>query len=388
MKAKIILSAIVASLLMIGCGSDSTDNSETVVKTAYYIDAPIENVNYVCGNQKGVTGSDGSFKYEEGSVCTFSIGGVFLRQTSSVLLDTNPKVFEDNLTIAQLLQSLDADNNVSNGITITEEEKEILKDYNDATDVQAIITEINSKTELNLSVLDIDTAKANLYASISDEIKNVLSNKVFYIPTYDDDTKKFVIDKVTVEHNATSIHIQPYNYESTPETDTLEINGTVLKINKPDGTANTFYFSEFNDKYVSLSNINEMLKLFYNANDAEDYVNDLNSLSNLGTYSGPMYYSSFNTYEYIKSGYITFKINDNSTGTVTVYNGSNTLTKNFDINYSDPYNPININDWRVGDVTYSLVASWNDTNQTIKGFIDVYDQKGLVIYFYDFAAGK
>jgi len=388
MKYKLLLSALTASLIIIGCGSDSDSeeaSTTTSVKTAYYIDAPIQNVNYVCGSQSGITGSDGSFEYETGSVCTFSLGGIVLRQTQSAVLDVNPKLFEENLTVAQLLQSLDADKNISNGITITDTEKEILEDQNELN-ITKIIDEINTKTDLNLSVVDINTTKANLLASMSDEIKKLLANQTFYVPFFDDSSKKFLIDQVKVDANATELLVTPYNYTDSSQTDTLEINGTAITIKEDDNTSNVYYFSEYTDKYITLTSNTESIKLFYNANDAEDYVNTL-STSTVGTYGGVLYYTDYNNQTPVKSGYIKFKINDNATGEVTLYLGNSTYTHALDINYSDVNNmPINIEGWSMGDVNFSLVAGWNDGNQSISGFIDVYDENGTD--FYNFSAGK
>lgn len=78
----------------------------------------IETISY------SVTDSLGRFTYVEGEVCTFSLGDIFLREQGGIT--EGEKVFEDNLEVAQLLQSLDVDNDPSNGITITNEVLSIL----------------------------------------------------------------------------------------------------------------------------------------------------------------------------------------------------------------------------------------------------------------------
>jgi len=69
---------------------------------------------------EGTTGADGSFAYENGAVCTFSVGGITLRTVDTTQLQDNI-VFEDDITTAQFLQTLDKDGNPENGIQIDEQ---------------------------------------------------------------------------------------------------------------------------------------------------------------------------------------------------------------------------------------------------------------------------
>jgi len=106
--SKTLISTLTALLILSGCGgsTDETESQQSSVKTAYYIDAPVQNVNYVCGTQTGTTAQDGSFKYEDGSTCQLSIGNITLKEIPSEVLDVNPKFFENNLSIAQLYSLL------------------------------------------------------------------------------------------------------------------------------------------------------------------------------------------------------------------------------------------------------------------------------------------
>jgi hypothetical protein len=78
-------------------------------------------VEYQCGTQSGITGSDGNFTFEVGQNCTFKIGDITLRVVDSSDLQNQVKVVEDNIQVAQLLQTLDSDGNASNGITLLPE---------------------------------------------------------------------------------------------------------------------------------------------------------------------------------------------------------------------------------------------------------------------------
>ena len=128
-----ILSLIVAAGLGItGCSSDngSSDNGENTGKTtkgsalsAQFIDAAVEGLAYDCqsSGKTGLTDKDGYFDYDKGDTCTFKIGSIILG-SAKITGTTTPKtltVVEPNLTnILRLLQTLDSDENLSNGITL------------------------------------------------------------------------------------------------------------------------------------------------------------------------------------------------------------------------------------------------------------------------------
>ncbi len=90
--------------------------------TAYYIDSLVSGVYYTCGSVgsiTGVTGEDGSFTFEVGESCTFYLGEIELRNVDSGLLEDGKGVYESDVEIARILQSLDSDGDPDNGITIS-----------------------------------------------------------------------------------------------------------------------------------------------------------------------------------------------------------------------------------------------------------------------------
>jgi hypothetical protein len=120
-----ITTLAIASL--VGCGGGGSGGAST--KTGYFIDSPVEGLEYTSGSTTGITGADGSFKYEEGKPVTFKIGSMVL----GIVTVTNNKVFPVDLIngatdetdpkvslMAQILQTLDSDGDPSNGITISE----------------------------------------------------------------------------------------------------------------------------------------------------------------------------------------------------------------------------------------------------------------------------
>ena len=119
--------ATLAIASLVGCGGGGSGGTST--KTGYFIDSAVEGLEYTSGTTTGITGADGSFKYEEGKPVTFKIGSMVL---GSVTV-TNNRVFPVDLVsgatdenhqnvslMAQILQSLDSDGNASNGILINE----------------------------------------------------------------------------------------------------------------------------------------------------------------------------------------------------------------------------------------------------------------------------
>ena len=129
---EIILSSVVALFILNGCGdstsTSTTDNggenllNETTeakkIGTGYYVDSPVKGIDYLCGSESGTTDINGTFTFEEGKNCSFKIGDLTLREISASSLEDKITILEDNVEVAQLLQTLDMDGDASNGITI------------------------------------------------------------------------------------------------------------------------------------------------------------------------------------------------------------------------------------------------------------------------------
>ncbi len=108
-----------AMFMFSGCGSSDTPTTPPVpTGTAYYIDSAVSGVDYTCGSTEGITGDDGSFTFEIGVSCTFYLGEIELRAVDAELLVDGESVYETDVEIARILQSLDSDGDPSNGITL------------------------------------------------------------------------------------------------------------------------------------------------------------------------------------------------------------------------------------------------------------------------------
>ncbi len=139
-------SIITATLLIVGCGSNGGSSSSSLsdsstpsnsseangmtqkIGKGYYVDSAVEGVNFQCGSESGVTDNNGTFTFESGSDCNFTLGGVKLRDINGSLLEDNITILETNETVAQLLQTLDSDGNASNGIQISKGAGKVIRE--------------------------------------------------------------------------------------------------------------------------------------------------------------------------------------------------------------------------------------------------------------------
>jgi len=175
-------SALVAGLLLVGCGDDgSSEETENITTTSspsalvvpettpsasdessvlqkgigYYVDEAVEGVSYVCGEYEGNTTKEGAFEFEKGEECTFSLAGIKLREINgSILMEDNLTILEDNESVARMLQSFDVDGNASNGIQLNAKAlQEVLEENHvdhvveDESLLQMVVEELKVKDE-------------------------------------------------------------------------------------------------------------------------------------------------------------------------------------------------------------------------------------------------
>jgi hypothetical protein len=93
-----------------------------------FIDSAVAGIHYTTATQSGETDAEGRFKYLPGETVTFSIGGITLPPAEASDILTPLMVFDTNdftdprvVNLGRLLQSLDDDGDLDNGIQITAE---------------------------------------------------------------------------------------------------------------------------------------------------------------------------------------------------------------------------------------------------------------------------
>ena len=174
-KTTTIGSALLASLLLAGCGSSgSTTEITSTTGTGYYVDSAVKGVDYVCGSQSGTTGENGDFTFEVNKKCTFKLGDLMLREVNASVLTDGLTILEDHPDVARLLQTLDSDGNASNGIDVHASAKEL--NLNEIPTDDAVLATIRDDIkakdeEYNGRVITVEESQSHL-AQTREEIKN------------------------------------------------------------------------------------------------------------------------------------------------------------------------------------------------------------------------
>ncbi|MDO6784484.1 hypothetical protein Q4583_10190 [Neptunomonas phycophila] len=117
-------------LALTGCGGgggSSSDDDEPATAEGRFLDSPVEGLQYTSGDITGVTDANGTFIYSVGGTVLFTVGDVVLGSAngSTVItpLDLVPDAADENddtvVNLLRFLQSLDADGDPDNGITIS-----------------------------------------------------------------------------------------------------------------------------------------------------------------------------------------------------------------------------------------------------------------------------
>ncbi|KJY84669.1 hypothetical protein TW81_03850 [Vibrio galatheae] len=141
-KSYLLSSTLLLSVLF-GCRGGTTYETETGVLA----DSAIGNAEYRCGSISGTTNEDGEFTCPVGSPIQFytgslKIGEVSVMESDNVVLvqdllgvDRNETDNESVLLMAQLLQSLDDDDDSSNGIYLSANSLSIITEHVGSTEV-------------------------------------------------------------------------------------------------------------------------------------------------------------------------------------------------------------------------------------------------------------
>ena len=132
---KMAVITCVAALTACGGGSDSSsddnDSSTPTVLTGVFLDSPVAGMTYNTQTQTGTTNSDGEFNFIDGETIVFSIGqvefpsGLAGKTVTPIDLAADATTTEQKenevINMLRLLQTLDADGNPENGITISDD---------------------------------------------------------------------------------------------------------------------------------------------------------------------------------------------------------------------------------------------------------------------------
>ena len=194
------------SLSSCGGGGGSNDilsqNDTSSVVEGVLIDSAIEGVYFESETQSGTTDSNGKFTFKQGEVVDFYIGDVLLGSAlgddlitpinfvSGAVDETDPQV----TNILRFVQALDDDSNPDNGIFVSNNTRNALKDQvldfslNEA-DFESAFNGLSSAVLGNISLVSVSDARAHFVDSVDflsgDQIiSGVRSCRVSYL--YDD----------------------------------------------------------------------------------------------------------------------------------------------------------------------------------------------------------
>ncbi|MBP77281.1 MAG: hypothetical protein CMK85_12975, partial [Pseudomonadales bacterium] len=122
------ISLMAITLPLAGClgGGGGSDDER---RTGTFVDSHVAGLDYSAGSNTGTTSDTGTFRYRPGETVTFSIGDLVLGAAVGAEVMTPLSIIQgatdasdprvNNMLI--LLQTLDADGNLNNGIQITEQ---------------------------------------------------------------------------------------------------------------------------------------------------------------------------------------------------------------------------------------------------------------------------
>lgn len=187
-------------VLFNGCGGGGGSSTATSTNVSgYLIDSAISGVDYTCGSITGVTDSSGKFTCEKNSTVYFSIGNIILGDiivSSDEEIITPAKLYnleEDDISdsrvinFLQLIQSLDSDLDTSNGITISDETKTSVKDYDlDISDITTTTSDLTTLIEMTLGLTLVSKTDAiahyieTLTTELNIEVGDYLSEPLIY----------------------------------------------------------------------------------------------------------------------------------------------------------------------------------------------------------------
>ncbi len=176
-----------------GCSGGGGGGGSSSVSSGSFVDNVVEGLEYETNTQSGLTDKDGNFKYKQGETVTFRIGGLFLGQcvalktltpidiVNGAIDETDPMV----TNLCRLLQSLDEDGDLRNGITISAEIRQEIEgrsidfdqsttEFEDDPNVKGLFNALNASgvfTNGTRTLTSVAQAQSHMRMSISNTVE-------------------------------------------------------------------------------------------------------------------------------------------------------------------------------------------------------------------------
>lgn len=176
--------ALCASLAACGGGGGSAPATSApappppVARSGVFVDNAVSGFRYATATYNGSTDQDGTFSYAEGESVTFSIGDIDFSTVAGApvlspfdLAGTADTSDTALINMARLLQTLDTDGDVDNGITIGEDAHSFATgmtlDFASTTFDADVANLIANSGTVNTMLVDANTAIAHLVATVT-----------------------------------------------------------------------------------------------------------------------------------------------------------------------------------------------------------------------------
>ncbi|MBU2872048.1 FG-GAP-like repeat-containing protein [Colwellia sp. E2M01] len=171
---------LLAALTTLSACSDDDDTQEPTqasYETGVFIDSPVINIDYKTNSNSGKTSASGEFTYLPGEKITFFIGDLVLPEVTagSVITPIDiAKAANDDIdmqsiiavNIARLLQTLDLDNDPTNGIEIASD-LALNSTINFSAEQQDFETELSAAAP-NYTIVDVEAALAHIESVLNE----------------------------------------------------------------------------------------------------------------------------------------------------------------------------------------------------------------------------
>ena len=165
-----VLCCLVAVSLIIGWTAavhSATKKGDPGPRKGIFVDSPVDGLTYKTPSLSGTTDARGGFKYRSGEDVAFYIGDLKLGSAKGADILTPIQLVPgarnaDNATVANicvLLQSLDEDGDLNNGIRINKATTDIVSKYADRIRFDQSIARFVSDVHVAALVADLNAAK-------------------------------------------------------------------------------------------------------------------------------------------------------------------------------------------------------------------------------------
>ena len=164
---------VIFAVLVSSCGSgDGEDSLSDPLQTGLLLDSRVSGVSYQTASLSGITNANGEFAYNLNETVTFSIGDIVLGTVSGdsfitpvELTGSSGPLDQPAINMMVFLQSIDQDQDPSNGITVTSASRNL------AVGASLDFTSVDFSTEV-ATVVSLLTGGANTVVTDSDALAN------------------------------------------------------------------------------------------------------------------------------------------------------------------------------------------------------------------------